>query len=132
MVTVEDGTVGEQQSVVVVHSVLWRSSLWPSSEATLLQEALWGQAGLLCGHSAPENLQPGGLDPDPVLDHPDQTGDSAAAQQNHLEVSWMSCSRVEGDQSDTQADEPVKDHNVVLCGCFQGILGGWIYMFALK
>lgn len=108
MVTVEDGTVCKQQRVVVVHSVLWRSFLWPSSEATFLQETSWGQASLLCGYSTPKNLQPGGLDPNPLLDRPDQTENSTAAQQNNLKVSWMSCSsRVEGDQSDTQTDEPV-------------------------
>lgn len=80
VVTVENGTVCKQRSVVVVHSVLWRSFLWLSFKATLLQGALWGQTGLLCGDFGLENLQPGGLDPDLVLDHPDQTEDSAAAQ----------------------------------------------------
>lgn len=65
--------------------------------------------GLLSGHSAPENLQSVGLDPDPVLDDPDQPDNSAAGQQNHLKVSRMCRREVEGDQSDTQTDEPAGD-----------------------
>lgn len=108
VVTVEDGTVGERQAVVVEHGVLWRSFLRASSEAALLQGALRGQAGLLRGHPAPENLQPGGLHPDPVLDDPDQTENSAAARQNHVKVPRVvGCGGVEGDQSNRQADEPV-------------------------
>lgn len=109
MVTVQNGTVCKQECVVVVHRVLWRSFLWSPSEATLLQGALRGQTGLLSGHSAPENLQSVGLDPDPVLDDPDQPDNSAAGQQNHLKVSRMCRREVEGDQSDTQTDEPAGD-----------------------
>lgn len=80
VVVVEDGTVCKWQSVVIIHGGLWRTLLWPSFEAALLQRALQGQAGLLCWHSATENLQARGLDPSSVLDHTHQTKNCAVAQ----------------------------------------------------
>lgn len=106
VVTVEDRTVSKRQPVVVEHGGLCRSFLCSSFEATLLQRARWGQPHILHGLPAPENLQSGALDPDPILDHPDQTVNFAAAQQNHLKVPWMSSCRVEGNLSDAQTNEP--------------------------
>jgi len=105
VITVEDWTVCKQQCVVVVHRGLCGTFLRPSFEATHLQAALWRQACRLCGDPAPENLHLGSLDPDAVLDGPDEAENSAAARQNHLKVSWMGRGRVEVDQSDAQTDE---------------------------
>lgn len=105
MVTVKDGTVCKWQFVVIVHSGLWRTLLRPSLETALLQGAVQGQAGFLCWHLAPENLQFGGLDPNSLLDHTHQTQNCAAARQNHLKIPRMDGGG-EGDQSDAQTDKP--------------------------
>lgn len=107
VITVEERTVCKQRPVVVVHSLLCRTFLWPSFKAALLQAALWGQTGLLCGKPPSENLQPGGLDPDPVLDDPDQAENLGPAWQNHLKTPWRGCRGVKGNQSDPQTDESV-------------------------
>lgn len=108
VVAVEERAVGERRSVVVVHRVLRGTVLWASSEATLLQGAVRGQAGLLRALPALEHLQPAGLDPHPLQDDPGQAGNFGPGWQDHFKVPWVGCGGVKGNESDPETDASVR------------------------